>query len=296
MKCSTPVWQQHYSYDVMMMQNSLNRQGQEPKKKSRFSRQTDNAQYLASPSVVNSFGDDYMAPFAQISSFSSLQSLPTQELSKKRIYELMEQRTEETLNVPISSANKGFQLLRKLGYSGERGLGKDREGIEEPLSIPQREFNDVKGLGLISGKVLKKEEHAQTKLQHVERTQRMQNAFLQGSSSNYAMIKLRKDICSVQKVVYELDSMQGIAVHRLVKSVHDMYAKLSAAGATSHIDEDEREVGEGTKQRWDHGRYGQCSIAFCITIMTSALIGLLAMSLVLRKRKSGSQSNSCETA
>lgn len=35
---------------------------------------------------------------------------------------------------PIESANKGFQLLKGMGWKDGEGLGKDRQGIQTPVS------------------------------------------------------------------------------------------------------------------------------------------------------------------
>ncbi len=73
----------------------------------------------------------------------TLSSLSSQPLSKKKVQELMEERTIEGMETAIQSTNKGFKLLQKFGYTeGKGGLGKNNSGIENPLKIVKRENND----------------------------------------------------------------------------------------------------------------------------------------------------------
>jgi hypothetical protein len=38
-----------------------------------------------------------------------------------------------SVDVPLDASNKGFALLRKMGWNGESGLGKSGTGIKEPI-------------------------------------------------------------------------------------------------------------------------------------------------------------------
>lgn len=61
-----------------------------------------------------------------------------QPLSKKRVQELMDEKSVEGMKKAIDSSNKGYQLLQRFGYT-EGGLGKNSSGIENPLKITKRE-------------------------------------------------------------------------------------------------------------------------------------------------------------
>ena len=59
-----------------------------------------------------------------------------QLLSKKDITHLMKQNLDEGLAVPLqTTSSKGLNLLKNYGYSGAGGLGKNLQGIQNPLSI-----------------------------------------------------------------------------------------------------------------------------------------------------------------
>lgn len=72
----------------------------------------------------------------------SSHSISSQPLSKKKVQELMEERTAEGMETAIDNTNKGFKLLQKFGYTEGQGLGKNNTGIENPLKIVKRENND----------------------------------------------------------------------------------------------------------------------------------------------------------
>lgn len=55
----------------------------------------------------------------------------------------------EGLSTPISSANKGNQMLKKLGWEGG-SLGQQGQGIVEPIGIHIK--RDNKGIGATTGK------------------------------------------------------------------------------------------------------------------------------------------------
>ena len=80
----------------------------------------------------------------KVSTINSSSSSSSIEIyNKRRINELMEEKTKEGMERSIQSTNKGFQLLQKFGYiEGEGGLGKNNKGIENPLKIIKRDLNN----------------------------------------------------------------------------------------------------------------------------------------------------------
>lgn len=58
---------------------------------------------------------------------------------------IQSERLEEGLQKPISSTNKGYSMLEKMGFKPGAGLGKTSSGIVEPIAINVK--NDRQGLG-----------------------------------------------------------------------------------------------------------------------------------------------------
>jgi hypothetical protein len=193
--------------------------------KSRF--RPDAAQ-AAGPAVAEKsiFDEDYMAPI-------DLPAVPTrtvqqcsQPLSKKKINELMEQTTEEALAIPLSSSSKGFKLLQKFGYTDSTlstGLGKHSHGTVEPIVINKRSHNNVTGIGVIDEKQHQKEIDQQRKRARTTYTSTLQATFLKDTSNKHTQQRLEREIQSIQKVIYELDTKQGIKMHKLSKWICKYY-------------------------------------------------------------------------
>ena len=56
-------------------------------------------------------------------------------------------RRQRGLETPLDASNKGFEMLRKMGYEGG-GLGRDGAGIEAPLATETRRPRDTQGVGI----------------------------------------------------------------------------------------------------------------------------------------------------
>ena len=56
-------------------------------------------------------------------------------------------RRQRGLETPLDASNKGFEMLRKMGYDGG-GLGRDGAGIEKPLATEARRPRDTQGVGI----------------------------------------------------------------------------------------------------------------------------------------------------
>lgn len=68
----------------------------------------------------------------------------TKQLAKP-MKQLEAERREEGLNTAISSNNKGFEMLTKMGYKPGESLGRSSSGIVEPITIQLK--TDRGGLG-----------------------------------------------------------------------------------------------------------------------------------------------------
>ena len=86
-----------------------------------------------------------------------LKSAEEEEKKKKRKREKSppkresaEEKRLKALSTMISSDNKGYQLLKKLGFEEGKGIGKNKQGITEPL--PLSSHKGTSGLGVDSEK------------------------------------------------------------------------------------------------------------------------------------------------
>jgi len=110
---------------------------------------------------------DYMSnDFIQMSQpplQSSIHIKHTKQASKttKSFKEIQEERRQEGLNSFIPEDNKGFKMLKMMGYKQGTGLGKNEEGIAEP--IPMNLKRGRSGLGKEEQKKRKIEQEASNK-------------------------------------------------------------------------------------------------------------------------------------
>lgn len=56
---------------------------------------------------------------------------------------------QNQLSVPLPESNVGFQLLSKLGFSGEGGLGRNSNGIREPIDSVSTATISKLGVGVL---------------------------------------------------------------------------------------------------------------------------------------------------
>ncbi|KAK7065282.1 G patch domain-containing protein 11 [Halocaridina rubra] len=122
----------------------------------------------------------------------------------KPVKEVQKERLEEGLNTAISSSNKGFSMLQKMGYKPGTSLGKQGQGRLEPVSVDLKQ--DRVGLGwqqMIEEYKRKKEERKQRKkkdncVNPEEFRARMRN------QRNEKF--LERDLMKSQRVCYDMDS------------------------------------------------------------------------------------------
>lgn len=129
-----------------------------------------------------------------------------QTVKKPKSYHEREKETRESgLNTAISTENKGFKLLEKMGYKAGTSLGKSMTGIVEPININLKETSS--GLGReshIKEVIETKRKNKVDKLKHVEH--HFRTAYAEKNASR----TLAKDICKAQRICEELDARKGI--------------------------------------------------------------------------------------
>ncbi|EFN80832.1 G patch domain-containing protein 11 [Harpegnathos saltator] len=114
------------------------------------------------------------------------------------------EKREEGLSSAITSTNKGFEMLMKMGYKPGKGIGKTQSGMVEPISVEVKA--DRQGLG----KMLKKKESYSRK--NTDAT--LDNMKVTDFRSRIAQERTEQlqkiDLYKSQKVCQELDAKETI--------------------------------------------------------------------------------------
>ncbi|XP_067941869.1 G patch domain-containing protein 11-like [Watersipora subatra] len=169
-----------------------------------------------SAAVLNSCGD--VKPGLFRSSKEAHQRLQHKrylegQKNKQKPTKVMEaEKREEGLSKSIDSNNKGFALLKKMGYKPGEGIGKSGEGRLEPVGI---ELKSNRG-GLGQEAERRKREAQREKFLEQQHIKKMKMA--QEMQSNYRSIKINeqrqrraeKHLRESQRVCEHLDHTQGI--------------------------------------------------------------------------------------
>eukprot|EP00039_Didymoeca_costata_P018110 m.332158 g.332158 ORF g.332158 m.332158 type:complete len:268 (-) comp16889_c0_seq1:1011-1814(-) len=130
---------------------------------------------------------------------------------------LMEKTREEGLATPISSSNKGFAMLVKMGFKVGEGLGKDGSGRQEPVPIHVKQGKQ--GLGKERAK---KEQEEAKKRVHVARLAQKERATQRSAADFRARKRLEfiekqaeRDLPPSQRACEQLDLTAGIQSNEL---------------------------------------------------------------------------------
>lgn len=127
-----------------------------------------------------------------------------QELKAKKpkTYHEQEQETREKgLSTAISSDNKGFQLLAKMGFRPGASLGKSQEGLKEPINITVKPDTSGVGRDRHVKEVIKQKIDVKEKF-----LERQANTFRASRAEKNLQIMMRKDLYKAQQVCEELDT------------------------------------------------------------------------------------------
>lgn len=144
---------------------------------------------------------------------------PLLPLSKKekarRIEELMHETRKVSSEKAISESNVGNKLLQKFGYSGVGGLGKEGNGIAEPILLKQEVTCDKFGIG-IKESILSKQ-RAMNEKKAIENNNIIiqEYEFKTYASSQYHKQAVLFDLSKAEKVISELDERKGVPSHSL---------------------------------------------------------------------------------
>ncbi|XP_076231726.1 G patch domain-containing protein 11 [Calliopsis andreniformis] len=168
--------------------------------------------------------EDYMSDkFLQGSEKSTSSSL-IYKYADKRKFELMKKKTETDtklkensikniehekreagLSSAITSANKGFEMLMKMGYKPGQGIGKTESGITEPLGLEVK--LNRHGLGKNTNK---KETKAKASSVNDKLDNRSMTDYRGRMAQKKAEQLLKADLHKSQKICEQLDKQQNI--------------------------------------------------------------------------------------
>lgn len=136
-----------------------------------------------------------------------------QLFSKIQIAELMVEKREEGLSKRIGEENKGFALLKKLGFQEEKGLGATETGLLVPLEI--REHRSRSGIGSQNVVNNKRDAKRMKKLELESVFEVAEEGFKESSREKRRYKEQIRNIKKAEKVISELDCCLGIARHDL---------------------------------------------------------------------------------
>lgn len=131
------------------------------------------------------------------------------KVKPKRVVE--QEKRNEGLSTAISSDNKGFTLLQKMGYKPGMVIGKKGTGMAEPVPIEIK--TDRGGLGREAENKRKQTEMHAMRASMAAKRQRMEvkqkESFLQHMSDRFASKTTEKDLKTSQTACYQLDIRSG---------------------------------------------------------------------------------------
>ncbi|CAH1791413.1 unnamed protein product [Owenia fusiformis] len=167
---------------------------------------------------------------------------------------LEHEKREEGLNSAISSENKGFALLQKMGYKPGQAIGKQGQGRTEPVPVVLK-LDGRGGLGKVADQKRRQEavdkfrSHLQQKRQKMN--EQLKTDFVNTMSSRKKAANIERDLYKSQKVCHHLDSDQNL------ESPKELYFWPKQVFQTNQDEEEEtdeetdEENEEDTLESWE---------------------------------------------
>lgn len=133
---------------------------------------------------------------------------------QKSVVELERENRDKGLNTAISTDNRGFKLLEKMGFKPGDTLGKAKTGIKEPIDIVLKQ--GTSGIGRESHL---KEVYTQKQQQKIKNLKHYETQFRLANKERKKLSQIRRDFFKAQKVCEELDcrSVSILSLFELVK-------------------------------------------------------------------------------
>lgn len=140
------------------------------------------------------------------------EKLANEKSKQKRRAVVEKEKREEGLGASISSDNKGFSLLQKMGYKPGMAIGKAGVGRTEPIPVEVKTGRG--GLGRDTEEKRKKEEKTQMYRHWSAKRQKMEtehkNMFMRHMNEKVKRRNVERDLYKSQKVCEQLDSQIGV--------------------------------------------------------------------------------------
>lgn len=137
-----------------------------------------------------------------------------QEKKPKTYKEQEQDLREKGLSTAISSENKGFKMLEKMGFKPGTSLGKQSDGLKEPINISLKKSNTGVGLEKEIVEVkLKKKIRKEKHLENIEKE------FKASRNEKLEIASLRKDYYKAQRIIEELDFRTVINLYFSIANV-----------------------------------------------------------------------------
>jgi len=139
---------------------------------------------------------------------------PSQIKNQVPVKKMMMDNLEAGIQAPISADNKGFQLLKKFGYSGG-GLGKDGRGTESSVPVVIRDSKDKIGIGSTSIKERKEREYKAMICSLELRRKCLAQDFTKRMKFKDDLRRLKQSTNSAENCLQNLDLRHGVVEHSL---------------------------------------------------------------------------------
>ncbi|VDD75237.1 unnamed protein product [Mesocestoides corti] len=137
-------------------------------------------------------------------------------------------KREEGLKRRIGEDNVGFKIMKKMGFTGEGGIGKNSEGRSEP--VPISVIDGRKGLGLHNIKEKRDEAFAAARQQRDLKISAFQSDFRASMASRFYMERVQRQLTAARSICKQLDLAQSLEqpVDKAFWPPDDLTAKLLA--------------------------------------------------------------------
>ncbi|XP_038073145.1 G patch domain-containing protein 11-like [Patiria miniata] len=163
----------------------------------------------------------------------------------KPVKEREQENRLKGLGSALSSQNKGFALLEKMGYKQGMGMGKKESGRSEPIPV------EIKtGRGGLGRETEIKDQQERRRLQYQQavkhraaRELEYRQDFMQRMSNKFSDKETEKDLDKSQKACEHLDRLQGVE-----EPVEPWYWPKPPAEVLEEDEEEEEEEEEEEKE------------------------------------------------